>query len=79
MNKPHKSFNVDEGKIQASILLKSLYSNDFMISQKAAKRFQRLAEFKDLSLSEIIKADIKRKIDTVIYNEKLVNKTNYLE
>lgn len=71
MNKPHKSFSVDEGKIQASILLKSLYSNDLIISQKAAKRFRRLAEFKDLSLSDIIKADIKRKHAlTVIAIEK---------
>jgi hypothetical protein len=61
MNKPHKSFSIDECKIQASILLKSLCSNDFTISQKAAKRFQRLTAFKNLSLSEIIKADIKRK------------------
>lgn len=61
MNKPHKSFTVDEGKIQASLLQKSLYSHDFMISQIAAKRFQRLTEFKDLLLSEIIKSDIKRK------------------
>ncbi len=61
MNKPHKSFSVAECKIQASILLKSLYSNDFAISQKAAKRFQRLTEFKNLNSDEIIHADIKRK------------------
>jgi len=61
MNKPHKSFSVDEYKVQASILLKSLHSNDITSSQKAAKRFQRHLEFKDLSREEIIRADIKRK------------------
>lgn len=61
MNKPHKSFSVAECKVQASILLKSLYSNDFAISQKAAKQFQRLTEFKNLNSAEIIHSDIKRK------------------
>ena len=61
MNKPHKSFSVDECKVQASILLKSLHSNDSSSSQKAAKRFQRLPEFENLSLEEIVHADIKRK------------------
>lgn len=61
MNKLHKSFSVDECKIQASILLKSLYSNQTANSHQAAKRFQILPEFKNLSFSEIIKADIKRK------------------
>ena len=61
MNKPHKSFSVAEGKIQASILLKSLYSQNVALSQKAAQRFQRLTEFKNLSSAEIIRANIKRK------------------
>jgi len=61
MNKTHKSFSVDECKVQASILLKSLHSNDLATSQKAAKRFRRLPEFKPASLEEIVQADIKRK------------------
>ena len=61
MNKPHKSFSVDECKIQASILLKSLHSNDTEHSAKAAKRFQRLPEFARLSFEEIIQTEIKRK------------------
>lgn len=61
MNKSHKSLSVDECKIQASILLKSLHSKDIFVSQKAAKRFQNLTEFKDYAIKEIIHADIKRK------------------
>jgi hypothetical protein len=61
MNKPHKYFDVKECKIQASILLKSLYSSDCEKSKQAAKRFQRLPEFKKLPLDEIIQAAIKRK------------------
>lgn len=61
MNKSQKSFSVKECKIQASILLKSLYSDDCEKSRQAAKRFQRLSEFKKFSLDEIIKTDIKRK------------------
>lgn len=61
MNKPHKSFSVNECKIQASILLKSLRSCDVAISQKAAKRIQRLPEFKACSLEEIIHHPIKHK------------------
>lgn len=61
MNKLNKSLSINECKIQASILLKSLSSSDFSISQKAAKRFQVLPEFKKLSLSEMIKSDIKHK------------------
>jgi hypothetical protein len=61
MNKSHKSFDVKEGKIQASILLKSLRSSDCEKSKQAAKRFQRLPEFKESSLDEIIKTEIKRK------------------
>lgn len=61
MNKPHKSFSVDECKVQASILLKSLRSTDIASSQKAAKRFQRLPEFGNFSLEDILQADMKRK------------------
>ncbi|MBI2707270.1 MAG: hypothetical protein HYX35_03020 [Proteobacteria bacterium] len=61
MNKPHKSFSVAECKIQASILLKALHSRDVASSEKAAKRFQLLAEFRKLSLGGITQADIKRK------------------
>jgi hypothetical protein len=61
MNKPHVSFSVDECKVQASILLKSLHSNDVNKAQKSAKRFHRLAEFKNSSLEEIMHTDIKRK------------------
>lgn len=61
MNKPRKSFSVDECKIQASILLKSLYSNNVESSHQAAKRFQILPEFSSFSFVEIIQADIKRK------------------
>lgn len=58
MNKPHKSFDIEEYKIQASILLKSLRGND---KEKAAKRFKHLPEFTDLSVTEILQKEIKRK------------------
>lgn len=61
MNKPHISFSVAECKVQASILLKSLHSSDSAISHQAAKRFQRLAEFKGVAIEDIIQAGIKRK------------------
>jgi hypothetical protein len=61
MNKPHVSFSVAECKVQASILLKSLKSADSSSSQQAAKRLQRLPEFKNLTVVEIIQTDIKRK------------------
>jgi hypothetical protein len=51
MNKPRKSFTVEEYKIQASILLKSLQGND---AEKAAKRFKRLSEFADSSIADIL-------------------------
>lgn len=63
MNKSsHRPFCVQEGKIQASLLLKSLHSGDQEISKQAARRFQRLPEFKEFSLEEIVQIDIKRKI-----------------
>ncbi len=61
MNKSHKFFSVEECKIQASILLKSLYASDVEQAKRAARRFQRLPEFSKLSLDEIIHAEIKRK------------------
>ena len=53
-----RSFQVEEYKIKASILLKSLHGKD---ASQAAKRFQRLPEYADLSIAEILKEDIKRK------------------
>lgn len=61
MNKQHKSFSVAECKIQASILLKSLKSNDLELAKKIAKRFQRLPDFENFSIEEIFQIDIKRK------------------
>lgn len=61
MNNPDKSFSVDECKVKASILLKSLYSDNIVSSRQAAKRFQILPEFKSFSPEEITRADIKRK------------------
>lgn len=58
MNKSRKSFSLEEYKIQASILLKSLRGSD---SAKAAKRFQRLPEFTKLSVAEILQQKIQRK------------------
>ena len=61
MNKHHQSYSVAECKIQASVLLKSLHSNDKITAQKAAKRLQRLPEFKSFFIDDIIQAGIKRK------------------
>ncbi len=61
MNKSRKSFSLKEGKIQASILLKSLHSDDATISTQATKRFLRLPEFSELSITDIPKNNIKRK------------------
>ncbi len=58
MNKSRQSSTVEEYKIQASILLKSLRGSD---SKKAAKRFKRLPEFADLSIEDILQKDIKHK------------------
>ena len=58
MNKSRQSSTVQEYKIQASILLKSLRGSD---AEKAAKRFKRLPEFADLSIVDILQKDIKRK------------------
>jgi len=61
MNKSRKSFNLDEAKTQASILLKSLHSDDVENIQRAAKRFQCLPEFASLTLAEICQTNIKHK------------------
>ncbi|QLH43388.1 MAG: hypothetical protein HWD59_12180 [Coxiellaceae bacterium] len=60
MSKP-SILTVQECKIQAAILLKSLCSKDFEISHRAAKKLQKLPEFAQLSLDEIIQAEIKHK------------------
>ncbi len=61
MNKPRKIVTFEEYKIKASILLKSLKSNDIETVIKSIKRLQRLSEFAELSPAEIIPNDIKRK------------------
>lgn len=58
MNKLRRVPSLEEGKIQATILLKSLRSSD---SDKAAKRFQLLPEFTGFSIGEIQQLHIKRK------------------
>lgn len=61
MNKPRKSFSLQEAKIQASILLKSLHSSDEKTALSAAKRFKRLIEFATFSTAELPTQEIKRK------------------
>lgn len=56
-----KPFSLEEGKIQASILLKSLRSSDNNVIEQAAKRFLRLPEFSALTIADIPKKDLKRK------------------
>lgn len=58
MNKTSKPFTLTEAKIQAAILLKSLKSSD---SDKAAKRFKRLPEFRDLAISDLLQQRIQLK------------------
>lgn len=60
MNKSRKSFTIEEYKIQASLLLKSLRGNDAG-AEKVAERFKQLPEFADFSIADILKANIKRK------------------
>ena len=52
MNKPHPTFSVNECKIKASILLKSLQTDGDQ-SKRSAKRFQRLSEFQNATCSFI--------------------------
>ena len=61
MNKLNKAFNVEECKIQSSILLKALHSKDVVLSKKAAKRFQRLLDFSHVSWDEMNHVNIRRK------------------
>lgn len=58
MNKSRKAHTLEEYKIQASILLKSLRG---LHPEKAVKRFMRLAEFADLSKTEVLQKELKRK------------------
>ncbi|MBX9805506.1 MAG: hypothetical protein K2Y18_07120 [Alphaproteobacteria bacterium] len=58
MNKSRKASTLEEYKIQASILLKSLKGKD---AAKAVKRLKRLPEYANLSTAEILQRDIKRK------------------
>lgn len=58
MKKARKPFSLEEAKIQASLALKSLSSENALTS---AKRFKRLAEFAHLSIDEIPRTDIKYK------------------
>ncbi len=61
MNKPRKPFNLQEAKIQASILLKSIHSPTTETMYHAVKRFQCLSEFADIPMTEILLKDIKHK------------------
>jgi hypothetical protein len=61
MNKTRKSFSLEEGKIQASILLKSFNSNDDKLVEKSAKRFLCLPEFSTFSILELQQKEIKHK------------------
>ncbi len=80
MNKPHPSFSVKECKIQASLLLKSLRSPDTQKASAAAKRFQKLNRYKNISCEEITKLDMKRKdVLAVIAIEKKFTSWNELK
>ena len=61
MNRSRPSLTVNECKIQASLLLKALYSDDPEKAIQAAKRFKRLPEFSEYSLDKIVHLDIKLK------------------
>lgn len=61
MNKSRKPFSLKEGKIQASILLKALRSDNTDTIEKATKRFLCLPEFSALSVADIPKNEIKHK------------------
>ena len=58
INKSRHALTIIEAKVQASILLKSLHGND---ASKAVRRFQRLPDFADLSIANILHKEIKRK------------------
>jgi len=61
MNKSRKPFSLEEGKIQASILLKNLRSDDMELIRSAVQRFLRLPEFTHHSSIEFPVAAIRRK------------------
>lgn len=61
MNKSRKPFSIEEGKIQAAILLKSLKPANADQIKKAAKRFQRLPEFANLSITHLLQQKIQLK------------------
>lgn len=61
MNQWRKSLDITEAKIQASILLKSYRLSEKQIANRAAQRFQRLAEFADYTIADILEKTIKHK------------------
>lgn len=61
MSKPHPSYSVSECKIQASLLLKALNSNELSRVQLAIRRLKRHPEFTDLTDDQLKNANIKRK------------------
>jgi hypothetical protein len=60
MNKSRPALNVNECKIQASILLKSLRSENADLVLMASKRFRRIAQFSAFS-TDILAATMKHK------------------
>ncbi len=61
MNKSRNLLSVAECKIQASILLKSIRSDEQEKVRKAAKRFQLLTEFSKIPLDAILEIPFKYK------------------
>jgi hypothetical protein len=61
MNKLAKSFSLNEGKIQASLLLKSLRSDDATQVSLAVKRFLRAPEFSRFTIDEFPLQSIQRR------------------
>ena len=61
MDKSRKPFSLEEGKIQASIVLKNLLSDDVGLIQSAVRRFLRLPEFAQYPAIEFPLATIRRK------------------
>jgi len=58
MNKSRTPLTVAEAKIKAAILLKSLYGTS---PEQSFKRFQRLSEFADYTMTELLSHDVKHK------------------
>ena len=61
MNRLRQLLTVEECKIQASLLLKALGSDDSKKATSAAKRLKRLPEFSIFPIDKIATLDIKRK------------------